>query len=127
MRTTYEQAVRLKALGYNMPCNDIYWIYDDSEEQFEQNYGFFDWNTDDDGERCISAPTVHEALQWIRGEKKIHCAAALYPDVERDGYYYEGEFVTRSGGWVRIKISNDYKEAECDLLDAILDYLENKK
>ncbi|NDV93489.1 hypothetical protein D0T84_00965 [Dysgonomonas sp. 521] len=118
---TFEQAKKLKKLGFDRETSDIYWMDGDMEE----NYGRFDWNNQND-EDCISAPSASEALQWIRDNKGIYCGVGCGYDVDNE-IYYHGHFFTDNPYFVCEDIyGNTYHQAESDLLDAVLTYLIEK-
>ena len=68
---TYEQAVKLKELGFDWEVNKVYhrpstlaeW------ELFPWHSGYNDWNNE--GKFYISAPTLSLAQKWLREVKRI--------------------------------------------------------
>lgn len=65
---TFEQALRLKELGFDWKC--LYWYHpneDDKTKRFrmsnEMNHNFY--------KRGISAPTLSQAAKWLREVKDI--------------------------------------------------------
>ena len=78
----------------------------------------------EEGCTIIPAPTIPEALDWLRERKRIICAV----DVDYfDGWYYTGKYLDKSK--IDFQYTNsfdDHYNAESALLDAVLTYLENK-
>jgi len=116
---TYDQAKRLKALGFDWKTRDLYkesdssktFIINDNPRLYEQN-----WNASTGDEKIISAPTVSLALKWCREVKGVACGVA-YSD---KGYMF---FITPC----EMKtFGNDYDQAESALLDEILNILEKQ-
>lgn len=105
MIVTFKQAKRLKELGYNIPCWNISWTTD------------------------ISAPSVSDALQWLRDEKEIPCAVEMCVNYWARSYAdasYKGVFLIGDEKNYSNRVC-DFPEAESDLLDALLTYLEERK
>jgi hypothetical protein len=112
---SFEQAKKLKELGFNWKCNAHY--FDDGDLDLEQND--FDWNSQPywDGKAytliLFSAPTVALALKWFRDVKKIKNTIQATENIYYGTYYKDGSrpctinFVT-------------YDEAENALLDELL-------
>lgn len=129
---TFDQAKRLKKLGFNKECDDIYWT--DGSKDLEEGYGKFDWNNQSE-EPCISAPSVHESLDWIREEKGIDCCVffnnELFGNLDNAKaiYYFKygcnGRMIYNSWN-VDYKSFDTHSLAESALLDAVLTYLEKK-
>ena len=119
---TFEQAKRLKELGFNFACREYY----DSKAIF-----YYDavqaWDIDHNSEYIskggydrISAPTVSLALKWFRDVKKAIYIIALN-EVEA---VYCGEIL---GIDVDCRGSSDtYEAAESALLDELLTLFEKK-
>jgi hypothetical protein len=135
----YEQAKRLKELGFDWKCL-CYYIEDNDK------YDFFDFitikkeNTDctypfevlerdhNKKEGNFSAPTVALALKWMRNEKNIQCGVFY----EESGYpkpaiYYCGRFQDNVIAEMHTVQLNTYEEAESALLDELLTILEKEK
>lgn len=119
---TFEQAKRLKKLGFNKECDDIYWT--DGSKDLEEGYGKFDWNNQSE-EPCISAPSVHEALDWIREEKRIACATLLAVTMNGDFIGYKGVYID-DRNTIYTDLHHTHPLASSALLDAVLTYLEKK-
>jgi hypothetical protein len=108
---TFEQAKKLKELGFDWEIEDIYW----ADGDYEHNYCLGNWN-DDVGEEegCISAPTVALALKWFRDEKGIVCY------IEYCDKKYVGEHSTFRNLWNCTDEYDTYEDAESAMLDEII-------
>lgn len=130
---TFEQAKRLKELGFDLETCTGYntrirvnaW-YEPERYTIVKPFVFRDnfknWNL---SETHISAPTVPEALDWVREEKRVICAV----DVDYfDGWYYTGKYQDMSKIDFQYTDSfDDHPLASSALLDAVLTYLEQKQ
>lgn len=125
---TPEQGKGLKRLGFKEKVTAYY-----VDGSLDYNNPI-NWNTneglDENGEyqeedEYCSAPTVSEALDWVREEKRVICAV----DVDYlDGWYYTGKYLDKSK--IDFQYTNsfdDHFNAESALLDAVLTYLEQKE
>ena len=128
MITTYEHASRLKGIGYNRK-ETAYYLDDRFIESCREN-----WN----GILGIytSAPSVSDAIQWIRDEKEIDCVVSYYNKIfsyhgkPRAVYCFkfgkDGKTIYNSYN-VDDKFFVTFPAAESALLDALLTYLEEQK
>lgn len=124
MITTYNQAKRLKELGYDRPSR--YYYQPEYGIDIFNDLGVSDYNTLPrwEDKRC-SAPSVSEALQWIREKYKIVCAVEVD---YYDGFYYTGKWADEPIYAFQYTNSfNTYPEASSALLDELLTYLEQKR
>ena len=143
---TFDQAKRLKEFGYNREC--LYWYNENGVKEcpIEQGYMEYyyevdcflnDWNAKKISrdlygsyppiESC-SAPTLFEALDWIREEKEIACGVGL--NVNSDNRFlgnYIYEYVIDNNRVKGCSGFDTHPLAESALLDAVLTYLEEKK
>lgn len=140
---TFEQAKKLKDFGFDGEC--LYWYNEDGVKEcpIEQGYMEYyyevdcflnDWNAkkiDRDlygsypPKVSYSVPTVSEALDWVREEKRVICAV----DVDYfDGWYYTGKYQDMTKTDFRYTDSfDDHPLASSALLTAVLTYLEQKE
>lgn len=130
MITTYEQAKRLKELGYDKPTyqylTEKFDYHFNNDKQTSKNHNAFDG--------VYSAPSLSEALQWIREKYEICCTVELinYEDYQRIVTYlkkYRGVYLTDDDYEFAVT-PNDfdtYPEAESAILDELLTYLEQKR
>jgi hypothetical protein len=117
---TYEQAKRLKQLGFDWKVNHFISHEDMNPdgEHSEIKLGdrLFDYNHFSD---TFSAPTVALALKWIRDEKGIKYTLVGYMQ------FGEGCYI-HSIDWQNDR-HKTYEAAEKTLLDALLTVLEKEK
>jgi hypothetical protein len=118
---TYEQAKRLKELGFDWTHSDsgCKWYYPEPDG----NIMILDVSFTD---KSVAAPTVALALKWIRDEKgKIFTVKWDYLGGGDYNYYYIIEYKNS------IPIvgfgTKDYYIVESQLLDKLLTILEKKK
>jgi hypothetical protein len=121
---TFEQAKRLKALGFNW---EVGYFYNTTSKELKPNFitaqegEFLTTNyflVDDNYDRKfpkISAPTTALALKWMRDVKKI------VNTVEYDG---NGLYREYKGDIRATSVFNTYEAAEAALLDELLTVLE---
>lgn len=125
---TFEQAQRIKRLVFSWKTTAYY-----VDGSLDYNNPI-NWNTneglDENGEyqeedEYCSAPTVSEALDWVREEKRVICAV----DVDYfDGWYYTGKYQDMTKTDFQYTDSfDDHHLASSALLDAVLTYLEQKE
>jgi len=113
---TYEQAKRLKALGFDWTVYEYY-----REETKEWTYPDFS-GYDNSAVNDISAPAVALALKWIRDEKKIKCCVEFYG---KDEYTYNIYTKTGARIFTHMRV-DDHSIADSALLDELLTLLEEK-
>lgn len=128
--TTLEQAKRLKKLGFSLSCANYYTTE-------HEDILYTDIPKDNNTlERYLnkrqSAPTIPEALDWIREEKGIHCSVSFvfkYNDrTDNVIAQYFGQVLQTFPQFID-QVTEDFDThplAESALLDAVLTYLENK-
>ena len=145
---TFEQAKMLKELGFDGEC--LYWYNEDGVKEcpIEQGYMEYyydvdcflnDWNAkkiDRDlygsypPKESYSAPTVSEALDWVREEKGIMCGVSLDSEWRQYKWWHELEkdrIVSHVYYETSINGYDEYPECEDKLLDSVLTYLEQKE
>ena len=127
MIVTYNQAEKLKKLGFD---GKVYYAYSYHEgtgnTQLISDFGFFNYNKNQDNKfnTYYSAPSVSEALQWIREKYEVYCG--IYPFMWR----YKGLAIIQdkyNPCTVEVEPLETHPLAETALLDAVLTYLEGKK
>ncbi len=84
---SYAIAMKLKAIGFNLPCAFYYSKEDAPDGQVWLVSGDIeDYNyKDEECPFCVpvcSAPSYYVALQWMREKYKIHCFAVIDDDCE---------------------------------------------
>jgi hypothetical protein len=71
---SYELAVKLKAKGFDGPCEMYYHIHDDIADcvgSLESTNGERNFVNSNNKYRC-AALTISQVLKWLREEKKLH-------------------------------------------------------
>jgi hypothetical protein len=133
---TFEQAKRLKALGFNYMVTEGYNTFSETLQNpspycRDFNSGVFTVQ----GHEVISAPTVALALKWIRDEKKIDCGVVFFDVVS---LAYQGKYqlpnLLKIGdkifkprtSYYTLEGHETYEAAESALLDELLTILEKK-
>lgn len=116
---TFEQAKKLKNIGFNAEVHR-YFLY-------ERLISSDDYNYNGINEIHCSAPTVSEALDFIR-EKGTVCYVDVVYNVINKKAMYLGKILSESGLIIQKKTSelDTHPLAESALLDAVLTYLEKK-
>lgn len=117
---TYEQAKRLKALGFDWEVNP-FWL-NDKQGSFCKEEIIISEQLGFEGE-IYSAPTVALALKWFRDKKKIiNNVSYLHAWY---GSFLCGRDYFRE--WKETNVYGNYEAAESALLDELLTLLEKKK
>lgn len=135
---TFEQAKQLKELDYNRDSFHAYSNDGQLESSFEMT-GEFTFDQEDMNNaaengylNCCLAPTVSEALDWVREEKKdarikfyVECTYSF----ELKDAAYTGIITSNSAViiWERTEEYSTHPLASSALLDAVLTYLEQKE
>lgn len=126
---TFEQAIKLKELGFKCPCNHYYsldgGLLHEETENSQTNYIHCN------SKYLISAPTLGQAQKWLR-EKEIEVGVSAEFDGElRTGQWVwlMREFTTHLFDTVFPEDINydTYEEALSKGIDEALNYLINKK
>jgi hypothetical protein len=104
---TYELAVKLKEKGFDEPCYGYYHC-NGGNDSFELcGNGDRDFLNSKNQYR-VAAPTISQALKWLREEKKIYIVIAVNPTLstkDKIAYYYQ--VYSNSNG-----VASDYYESE---------------
>jgi hypothetical protein len=134
----YQQAEKLKKLGFDIRCWNYYDIHD-TNSVYPSNLGYcFDHNSTfiEDGKehdrKTLSAPETALAIRWIRDTKEIDCAVHInykYNNYEFDRDDIQTELICNGyfGTIVNIgdtDVFETYEKAESALLDKLIEYLE---
>ena len=86
---TYEQAVKLKELGFDWECNHLY-SHRSSIDFIDLTY-YNDFNTTDSS-KDYSAPTLAQVQKWLREKHNIIILVETYFKNYMDGDYSKVEF-----------------------------------
>ena len=116
---TFEQARRMKALGFDWPCRESYENGELlSEDPLEWNYNAY--------EGVYSAPTVALALKWFRDVKNVQ-NGIQYVDTGMKLFYY-GQHQSNGLGFFDKETAkfDTHEAAESALLDALLEQAEKE-
>lgn len=141
---TFEQAKKLKELGFDVECLYYYDIkgeieqsfYIDNECKVAVDDLLFNFNKD----KCtyfpidaVSAPTVSDSLDWVRENKGVACSVSFvfkYNDTtDNVDVQYFGQVLQTFPQFID-QVTEDFDThllASSALLDAVLTYLEEKK
>ena len=124
---TYEQALALKKLGFDMPVNWFVSV-NDVDEIWEG--GEYNWNgyTED---KNISLPLKQQVFRWFRNKHNI--LATVYSNAS--GYLYEWHDAIGGThrGWSEYEGPNDsgvwdsYEEAESACIDKLIELVKSKQ
>lgn len=118
--TTFNQAKRMRGIGFPYGALQYYNI---ETGEIDNDVIFYPQN-------ALSAPSVSEALDWIREEKGIECAVEFVGEPNcfggLIGYKYGGAYISKDGE-VLLDSVDTHPEASSNLLDSLLDYLEKKE
>jgi len=117
---TFEQAEKLKKLGFFYSVNDYYY----AKDIYIQEINHSDRLEQRNNKYTLSAPTVELALQWIRNEKYIFAKV----DFSVGGYYWDYfAFADKTFcAGTECKFSS-YESAANDLLDELLIAIEESE
>lgn len=125
---TFEQAKKLKKVGFDFPTEFFYnsdkqlrYIREEEPECWDEN-----WNIIED---CCSAPTVALALKWFRDAKKV-----MYKIGFCKIFGFEVVFLLNDANITEeiedidgsILYFDTYEQAESALLDELLKLIENE-
>jgi hypothetical protein len=118
---TYDQAKRLKALGFDWMVGYHYNISQQKAFKVspEDNYN--------DSQAFYSAPTVALALKWFRDEKGLFgCAQFAIVNFRKGHYYKYFSFSDKKIAAQSEELFGKYEDAESALLDGLLSVLEKR-
>lgn len=127
---SYELALKLKACGFDEPC-DRYWykVFTNSNEMEMRQGKTIDYNNDGWFVPHCSAPTLWRAQKWLREVKR--CDVTVYAQPYNGLPYYTGyilfegdetEVLDDNGQWF-----DDYEEALSKTIAAALELIEQEK
>jgi hypothetical protein len=116
---TYEQAKRLKGLGFDWELTKAY----NFDKRLFSTAKPYNHNSGTDEYRDYSAPTVALALKWTRDEKGITCGIERYASYKHTrGWWIDNRNIEHYADVFAV-----YEAAESALLDKLLDILEKEK
>lgn len=118
---SFEQAFKLKSLGFNWKCYTWYhwdnWCGLTRSGMYE-NHNMF--------QKGISAPTLAQAQKWLREKYQIQCNAD-YNDEDKKWYWWVYPFSKDASN---MEISDDityptYEEALSNAIDKAIEFIKN--
>ncbi len=127
---TYELALRMKALGFDEPCFNLYHLNRRELMYVCPNIGEVATYKYDNHNKTnhISAPTWQSAFRWFKKEYKIHVSYGTTSDYheERNGFvisnYIDGSRNNLFTDWE----VGTYEEAELACLTKLIEIVESK-
>lgn len=132
---TFTQAQRLKELGFDYDVIQAYspsQVKEDGKWVYHYHTGYWELprnaNADHPLSGNYSAPSISEALDWIRDKfqsKGIYLSVRFGTD-SKPFYYGEMDDLLRLKGIATCNFDT-HQQAESALLDAVLDYLERRE
>lgn len=140
-KVTFEQAKKLKEIGFDYSDGiDQTYYHQNGELVTYQYWDYYNDCPDDPLDSDIPAPTVSEALDWIREENKIECGVYPFAEESKDEQNpiiirYEYRFISYQRNpatkindlFCKVATFDTHPLAESALLDAVLTYLEQKE
>ena len=110
--TTFEQAVKLKEVGFDWEVINFFTKYKDEPEHphvlmvpGNRNYNCFSISD----RQCISCPTVDEAVRWLRDVKGLHISTR---QIRIQYWRYEIQFLKEGGSVIEeIEYLKTYDQA----------------
>ena len=124
---TFEQAKKLKALGFDLEVVHNYYPDGELHTASEMdNYNNEDWVISNTKENVISAPAVALALKWFRDEKKLKNAVCLCRWSNTTDGSVRDVYQPSIRGKLRFEYDT-YEAAESALLDELLTVFEEEK
>ena len=117
----YEQALELKALGFDEQCFSFY----DTDAELYESEGYYKngYNVSD---KEVIAPIYQQAFRWFREKNFIcHVTNDLSNNLQDEVYVY---IMTKGYGSliVRSEEYNTYEEAELACLKKLIEIVKNK-
>ena len=114
----YNQALKLKELGFDEPCFGLFSIIEHDDIEIGDFYFGPSYATRATEGRCILAPTFSQAFRWFREKgydvKVIKESPGLY-----FGFYWNG------AAWIMVG-NGTYEASELACLDKLLEIVEFK-
>jgi len=134
----YEQALKLKELGFDEQCSAYYFVYQDKlrfsfagiEFDFDSGNDIIDYVTNSDSHKeYATAPTFSQSFRWFRDKH------GLFPKVHFNSRYddlppYYDYTIGDMNYYVILNVRDDefatYEEAELACLKKLIEIVKNK-
>ena len=120
---TYEQAIKLKELGFVWKCFG-YYLYDDDEVRFGETPKEYNYIVGNDH---ISAPTLAQVQKWLREVKGISVepVSCWYEDNVSDNMVWSSFICSLKdkSGFVQTADFNTYEETLSAGIDKVIQFL----
>lgn len=128
----YNQALKLKELGFDEPCFGFYQleygeirpIMVDDDEQYRLT-GYRTCKNSEIPKHYTSTPTFSQVFRWFREKYN------LYHTIDKQGYwFFQIKKDEGFGDLTEVIVSydyNSYEEAELTCLDKLIEIVENEK
>ena len=128
---SFEQAQKLKKLGFDWECCKFYYLEDTATEILPTITGIWNLfkNSDFENPTSVSAPTVSLALKWFRDERGWFGNINVLEDMDNKiRWFYDIKKVADFVGTDKNLRSffNTYDEAETALLDVLIEIAEKE-
>jgi hypothetical protein len=115
--TLYPEALELKQLGFNEPCNTCY-----DKLKMVASYGasVFDYKNYNTSGYMVSRPTYSQAFRWFRETFNLHSNISSWRDDNNLSFSHEFEIYDLQGCWEG-DASTTYEEAELACLKKLIE------
>ena len=130
----YNQALKLKELGFDEPCFGFYQLeygeirptMVDDDEQYRLT-GYRTCKNSEIPKHYTSAPTFSQCFRWFREKYNIH--SFIIPLIDEVGfvYKYQARVHTKESAVEIIGEFETYEEAELTCLTKLIEIVENEK
>lgn len=120
---SYPIAVKLKACGFDEPCDSYYdkACASDDEYWYTKREEAYNWNGLD-SDCQISAPSLYAAQKWLREKRKMYCQVIM--NGVRSMYFWQVTEMIYNGRYADSNHQYDvYEDAMSDCISAALELI----